>query len=321
MADPHVGTGSPGAGAGDEPTAAGHGGIPWRELLAEAETRLAAAGLPSPEIDARRIVERVTGTNGAGLILAMQEPATERAVGFLDMMLARREAGEPLQYVIGEWGFRHLDLFVDRRVLIPRPETEQVVEQALLELDQFVRSGGTPGPPADRHQVVDLGTGSGAIALSLAVERADTQVWAVERSPDATAVARANLAGIGRAATRVRIVEGSWFDPLPTELHGGCALIVSNPPYVAPSDPLPPEVAEWEPYDALVPGASGFEAIDTIVAAAPEWLVPGGTLVVELAPSQGEDAVAAAWEAGFAHAETRRDLAGRTRMLVARSPR
>lgn len=295
------------------------GTVPWRTFLAEAERRLAAAGLPSPEVDARRIVERASGVSGAELILALDDPATERGVGFFDLMLARREAGEPLQYVLGEWGFRELDLFVDRRVLIPRPETEQVVEQALAELDAVVRRG---APPAghDRHQVVDLGTGSGAIALSVAVEREAVDVWAVERSPDAAAVARANLAGIGRAATRVRIVEGSWFDPLPPTLRGAVALVVSNPPYVAPGDPLPSEVADWEPREALVPGPSGFEAIDRIVAAAPAWLVPGGALVVEMAPSQGEDAVAAAWKAGFAHAETRRDLAGRTRMLVARMP-
>jgi release factor glutamine methyltransferase len=226
-------------------------------------------------------------------------------------MLARREAGEPLQYVLGEWGFRRLDLFVDRRVLIPRPETEEVVEQALAELDRLVGQG----HPA---RVADLGTGSGAIALSVAVERDAVEVWAVERSSDAAAVARANLAGIGRAATRVRVVEGSWFDALPTELRGSLHLVVSNPPYVAPDDALPPEVVDWEPLEALVPGPTGFEAIEEIVTAAPQWLTEGGTLVVELAPDQGEDAVAAAWEAGFTHAETRPDLVGRTRMLVAR---
>jgi release factor glutamine methyltransferase len=297
-------------GRGDD----GEPGVPWRAFLGEAERRLADAGLPSPEVDARRIVERVTGASGAELILALDDLATERGVAYFDAMLARREAGEPLQYVLGAWGFRHLDLFVDRRVLIPRPETEEVVEQALAELDAVVRSGA-------RAQVVDLGTGSGAIALSVAFERETADVWAVERSPDAVAVARANLAGIGRAGTRVRIVEGSWFDALPDEMRGTLHLVVSNPPYVAPDDELPEEVADWEPRDALVPGPTGFEAIETIVASAPDWLVSDGVLVVELAPDQGEDAVAAAWEAGFTHAETRPDLVGRTRMLVARRPR
>lgn len=293
-------------------------GVPWRSFLAEAEQRLAAAGLPSPDVDARRIVERVTGASGAELILALDELATERGVGFFDAMLARREAGEPLQYVLGAWGFRTLDLFVDHRVLIPRPETEEVVEQAIRELDATLRS---PDRALDRAPLVaDLGTGSGAIALSIAVERDTAEVWAVERSPDAAAVARANLAGIGRAGTRVRIVEGSWFAPLPVELEGTFDLIVSNPPYVSPDDDLPAEVADWEPRDALVPGPTGFEAIEAVVAGAPRWLGPAGALVVELAPGQGEDAVALAWEVGFAHAETRRDLAGRTRMLVARRP-
>ena len=289
-------------------------GTPWRTFLAEAERRLTASGVPSPDVDARRIVERVTGASGAELIFALDDLATERGVSFFDAMLARREAGEPLQYVLGAWGFRQLDLFVDARVLIPRPETEEVVEQALVELD-LVSS------PGSARRVVDLGTGSGAIALSIAVERDAAEVWAVERSPDAAAVARANLAGIGRAATRVRLVEGSWFEPLPEDLRGTLHLIVSNPPYVAPHDDLPSEVADWEPREALIPGPTGFEDIDAIVAEAPSWLRPGGVLVVELAPDQGEDAVAAAWEAGFSHAETRPDLVGRTRMLVARRSR
>jgi hypothetical protein len=119
-------------------------GVPWRAFLGEAERRLADAGLPSPEVDARRIVERVTGASGAELILALDDLATERGVAYLDAMLARREAGEPLQYVLGAWGFRHLDLFVDRRVLIPRPETEEVevdIDQNDLQIDVYRSSG------------------------------------------------------------------------------------------------------------------------------------------------------------------------------------
>jgi release factor glutamine methyltransferase len=290
-------------------------GTPWRDLLAEAVVALEEAGFVSPEVDARRIVERATSTSGAEYVLELDRHATERGVGFFDLMLRRRLAGEPLQYVIGRWGFRTLDLFVDQRVLIPRPETEEVVEQALIELDRAV----TARPDLAAAPVVDLGTGSGAIALSLAAERDQLEVWAVERSADAAAVARANLAGLGSAATRVRIVEGSWFDPLPTGLAGRCALIVSNPPYVAVGDPLPAEVADWEPTDALIPGPSGFEAIEEIVPGARRWLAPGASLVVELAPDQAERAVDLARSCGYESARALPDLSGRLRMLVART--
>ena len=284
-------------------------GTPWRVFAAEAEARFAEAGVDSPEVSVRRIIERAAGFEGAEYALGLSEPATERAMGYFDAMVERRLVGEPLQYVLGEWSFRTLDLMVDRRVLIPRPETEQVVEVALAELDAL----GVEAP-----QVADLGTGSGAIALSVAVERPAARVWATDLSADALAVARANLAGIGHAGTRVTLVEGSWFDALPRELRGTLDLVVSNPPYVAASDALPAEVADWEPAGALVPGPTGLEAIEEIVAGAPVWLCRPGALVVELAPSQAEDAVALARAAGFADAEVAPDLTGRPRALVAR---
>lgn len=284
-------------------------GTPWRVFAAEARSRFEAAGIESPEVSVRRIVERAAGFEGAEYALGLSEPATERAMGFFDAMVERRLAGEPLQYVVGEWSFRRLDLMVDRRALIPRPETEQVVEVALAELDALA-------PAAPR--VLDLGTGTGAIALSVAVERPAALVWAVDASPDALAVARANLAGTGHAGTRVTLVEGSWFDALPGDLQATFDLVVSNPPYVAESDPLPPEVADWEPRPALVPGPTGLEAIEVIVADAPTWLRRPGALVVELAPTQADDAVALALAAGFAEAHVAPDLAGRPRALVAR---
>ena len=165
-------------------------------------------------------------------------------------MVARRRAGEPLQYAIGAWGFRRLDLYLDRRVLIPRPETEQVVEVALRRAAAARR--------CRAPLVVDLGTGSGAIALSIAVEVPGADVWATDVSADALAVARANLAGLGgRAATRVRLVEGSWFDALPEAFRGQVHLLVSNPPYVADGETLPAEVADWEPPGALRAGPHG----------------------------------------------------------------
>lgn len=277
----------------------------WRELLALAEERLGSRS------EARRLVERASGYDGAEVMLNLDARATHRTEPFFLDLLERRAAGEPLQYVLGRWGFRRLDLFVDRRVLIPRPETEMVVQVALNELQAMVK----PSHPT----VVDLGTGSGAIALSIAVEVPRAKVWATEVSGPALEVARANVAGIGTlAASRVRLEQGSWFDPLPPLLRGHVQLVVSNPPYVADSEELPAEVADWEPSSALRAGPSGLEDIHRIVKEAPTWLSDPGALVVEIAPHQAADAIGLALEAGFRDVETRLDLAGRERILVAR---
>ncbi len=224
-------------------------------------------------------------------------------------MVARRSRGEPIQYVLGHWPFRTLDLAVDRRVLIPRPETEQVVEVALAEVDRSASAGPV---------VVDLGTGSGAIGLAVAVERVRTAVWLTELDPDAMSVARANLAGVGRAATRVRIAEGSWFDPLPPELRGAIDVVVSNPPYVAEGDEVDAVVGEWEPARALWAADDGLAEVRRIVAEAVEWLVPGGSLVVEIGSAQGERARDLAVDAGYDDVEVLPDLSGRDRVLRAR---
>jgi release factor glutamine methyltransferase len=229
-------------------------------------------------------------------------------------MISRREAGEPLQYVLGHWSFRCLDLLVDRRVLIPRPETEVVVEVALAELDRL---------RAAAPVVVDLGTGSGAIALSVSAERANTEleVWATDLSEDALSVASANLAGLGgRPATRVRLARGSWWGALPAHLRGGVTLAVSNPPYIAHRElpSLDPVVKGWEPLRALVAGETGLEAIELILAGAAEWLASPAAVVMELAPHQAQSARACALAAGFDEVMVLPDLAGRERTLVAR---
>lgn len=279
--------------------------ISWRELVTEAAARLGSI----PE--ARRIAEQASGMEGAEFHLALDEPVTVRPAAHFQAMVERREAGEPLQYVLGCWGFRSLDLFVDSRVLIPRPETETLVDVALGELARLA-----PGP---HPVVIDLGTGSGAIALSLATEVAGAEVWATDSSPDALAVARANLAGLGTVARNVRLAEGSWFAALSPMLRGRVHLIVSNPPYVGEREvpDLPPEVAKWEPRSALVSGPTGLEQVEAIVEEAPLWLTRPGSLVVEIAPHQSEAAIACALHSGFSAAEVRPDLTGRLRALVA----
>ena len=250
------------------------------------------------------MIEHATGLD---IALTLDEAATDRTIAYFDAMVERRANGEPLQYVLGQWGFRELDVMVDRRVLIPRPETEVVVEHALSVIDDL-----------DAKVVVDLGTGSGVVALSLAHERPALTVWATDVSRDALDVAGANLAGVGRAAARVRLAEGDWFAALPPELRGTVDVIVSNPPYIAENESLPAEVSEWEPRDALVAGPTGLEAIRTILATAPNWLRPRGAVVLEIGETQSDAAVAAA--DGF-RTDVRPDLAGRPRVLVAlRSP-
>lgn len=292
------------------------GTVSWRELLAETVGRLAGARVPAPEAEARWIVEEVTGLEGAELVLGLDEPATVRGVARLDALVDRRVAGEPIQYVLGHWAFRHLDLLCDRRVLIPRPETEQVVEVALAELDRVL----VGRPAGHRPLAVDLGTGSGAIALAVATERPGTEVWGVDRSADALAVARANLAGLGMAGTRVRLAEGSWFEPLPLELRGALDLVVTNPPYVGAAEELPASVRDWEPIGALVPGPSGLEAYEALVAEVARWLAPGGVFVAEIGAGQGTAVAGLAVGAGLDAPRVVPDHAGLDRTVVAVRP-
>lgn len=275
----------------------------WRDLQRAAQDQLGA-------LESWFVLERASGDDRAGLVPRLGDAVPARTVAFVEMMVERRRLGEPLQYVLGIWGFRRLDLVVDRRVLIPRPETESVVEVALAELRRL---------HPDRPVAVDLGTGSGAIALSVALEVPRALVWGTDRSEEALAVARANLSGMGsRVATRVRLAAGDWFDALPADLQGEVDLVVSNPPYVGAEEALPAEVADWEPTGALVAGPTGLEDVARILAAAPRWLRRPGAVVVEIAPHQAERAAELAVEAGFDAVDVRPDLAGRLRAVVGR---
>jgi release factor glutamine methyltransferase len=277
--------------------------ITWRALLAGAAERIGSLD------EARWIAQAASGRDLTEWILGLDDPATERAVAHLDAMVARRAAGEPVQYVIGSWPFRRVELMVDARVLIPRPETEEVVEVVL----ELVRS--RPAP----HTIADLGTGSGAIALSLAHELplGSATVWATDVSTDALDVARANLAGLGRAAAHVRVAHGSWYEALPPELMGSLDLLVANPPYVAPGDDMDDAVAMWEPALALWSGDDGLRAIAEIVDGAARWLRPGGWLVLEIGASQGEAVKGRMEAAGLQSVAVRPDAQQRDRVAIA----
>jgi len=283
----------------------------WRQLWIEASAAL--GGDPEAANEARWLCQEASGLTGEEWALALDGAPHPRGVARLDAMVARRQAGEPLQYVLGSWAFRHLDLFVDRRVLIPRPETEQVVDVALDVLATH-----HPRPIV----VADLGTGSGAIALSLARELPLTgvEIWATDIDPDALDVARANLAGLGREAVNVRLAEGDWFEALPPERRGRLDLVVANPPYVGMDEELQPAVRDWEPHGALFAGPDGLDAVRALVAGAGTWLRPGGHLVMEIGATQGPAVTALATAGGLQDVSLVADLSGRQRALTARRP-
>jgi release factor glutamine methyltransferase len=298
----------------------------WRDARVATEARLRDGRVERPDQEARWMLERVSGYDGAEFVVAEHEDATEPALATLDAMVGRRLGGEPLQYVLGVWQFLGVELLVDPRVLIPRPETELVAQCALEEAERLgLRRGGGDvwSGTVTADVVVDLGTGSGALALALATELPDAEVWAIDTSEDALRVARANVAGVGgSAATRIRVAQGSWFDALPAELRGEVHVVVSNPPYIAEHEvaELPRSVIDWEPYGALVSGPTGLEAIEAVVAGAAEWLDPdGGVLICELAPHQSDAAAELARAAGFAEVSVQRDLTDRNRVVIART--
>lgn len=279
--------------------------VSWRDLWEETAQQ-------HGRVHARWLCEEASGAFGDEFDDVLSQPVTERAIAHLDAMLARLFAGEPLQYVLGHWSFRHLDLLVDRRVLIPRPETELVAELA-IELAR-----GLPRPLC----CADLGTGSGAIGLSLLRElpRGSAEVWLTDVSLDALDVARANGTGLGVAGAGARYAHGSWFDALPESLRGRLGLVVSNPPYIAEGDPaVEASVRDWEPGGALYSGHDGLDAVRVLAAGATEWLQPGGWLVLEIGTGQGDAVAELLTAAGLLDVEVRADLAGHDRIALGRA--
>ena len=280
--------------------------VTWRELWDE------TAAVVGDRPAARWLCEVAAGAVDGDEFLGMLDTeATVRMVAHLDAMTARVRSGEPLQYVLGEWSFRRITLAIDRRVLIPRPETELVAEVALA------KARSVPAP----RVVADLGTGSGAIGLSIASELPvdSTTVWLTDLDTDALDLATANISGIGPAGANVRTALGSWFEALPPDV---CAdVVVANPPYVAVgSSELAEDVRDWEPHRALFAGTDGLDDIRTIIGAAPDRLAAGGWLVLEIGSDQGPSVAGLLRDAGFVEVEVRPDLAGRDRIAIARRP-
>jgi release factor glutamine methyltransferase len=289
-----------------------------RRLLASLSRRLES------ESEAKWIVAQAAGIAPGATTGVLDTPVSVATVDAAEAMAERRAGGEPLQYVLGTWSFRHLEVSVDSRALIPRPETEQVVEVALEELRRLSGDEGLArtGPLI----LADLGTGSGVIALSLALEgEDDVEVWATDASAVALELAGANLLELTGSATmppRLRLAKGSWFDALPPRLIGQVHMVVSNPPYVSATEwsGLDRQIRDYEPRTSLVSGDSGLEALEFLVDGAHQWLVPGGSLVLELAPHQAATMAARAERAGYLDVRVRPDLSGRRRALVASWP-
>lgn len=272
------------------------------DLLRGAAARL---GGDSPRADAEVLLAHVLGRDRTWLFAHAGDPCDAQAAARFQALLARRAAGEPVAYLTGRRGFWSLDLDVGPGVLVPRPETELLVEFALRHLAR--------DSPA---RVLDLGTGSGAIALAVASERPAAQVEAVDASQHALAIASANARRLG--LPRVAFHHGDWYAPL-----GGRRfdLVLANPPYIADADPhLREGDLRFEPRGALASGADGLDAIRRIAAGAPTHLAAGGRIAIEHGFAQGAAVRDLLAGAGLREVESTRDLAGHERITHARSP-
>jgi release factor glutamine methyltransferase len=272
-----------------------------RDVLRAATEYLERKGVDSPRVDAELLLAHALGLSRIQLYTEHDRPLTEAERAAARTLVERRGRREPLAYVLGEWGFRRLTLKTDRRALIPRPETEVVVERALEHIREL-----------DEPTVLDVGTGSGAIALAIADEAPRARVTAMDVSQDALALARENLELTGING-RVRLVEHDLTSGLGEHDFD---LVVSNPPYVEPDElaTLQPEVRDWEPHVALV--ASG--ATEKLALASREALRPGGWLVLETAAGMGDRVERLLSDFGFSDVTITPDLAGRDRVAEGR---
>ncbi len=269
--------------------------------LAQASKRLAEAGCGSPRVDAELLLAHVLRTSRAGLYAESRKTLTSEEASAFESLVDRRARREPLAYVLGEWGFRRLVLEVDSRVLVPRPETEIVVERCLAAIR------GLPDPC-----VLDVGTGSGAIALAIAHEHPGARVTGLDSSEDALSVARKNVA---RTGSDVTLLHRDLFTGLP---EGPWELVVCNPPYVSQHDVdrLDPEVREWEPRAALV----GEGTTEAVADFARDVLGSGAMLVLETADGKAGQVAELLRGLGYDDLLVTQDLAGRDRVVEARRP-
>ncbi|WP_322405364.1 peptide chain release factor N(5)-glutamine methyltransferase [Massilia luteola] len=252
------------------------------------------AGLPLDPLENRILLCQATGLSRVQLITQGDRPLTPEEAQRLDALVARRLGGEPIAYIVGRREFFGLDFQVGPAVLIPRPDTELIVELALERLQQ--------GP----SRLLDMGTGSGAIAVAVAHTRPDADVTALDISPDALAVAQANAAANG---ARVRFLLGSWFDALAAD--STFDVIASNPPYIAAGDDhLAQGDLRFEPVGALTDHADGLSALRIIIEGSPRHLVPGGWLLLEHGYDQAAAVRALLLDAGFTDVQSWRDLGG-----------
>jgi release factor glutamine methyltransferase len=270
-------------------------------VLRLSTAHLAARGSETPRLDAELLLARATGLERIELYMSFDRPLNPAELDVARELVARRARREPLQYVLGEWGFRRLILTVDRRALIPRPETEILVDRALA----LIAGSETP-------LVLDVGTGTGAIALAIADEHAGARVTAIDSSSDALALAAENVARTGMA---VQLARHDLFEGLPA---GPWNLVVSNPPYVDAADlaTLQPEVRDWEPHEAL----SAEGAVAAVSRVSVSALAPGGALALEVGEGQAAATATLLTQLGFVDVVVTPDLAGIDRVVEGRRP-